>query len=253
LLRRILLEVLLLLNEKTGCEAGFFYKNVVQPSYALELASMTLPLLYTYRRCPYAMRARMALIVSGIAFDAYEISLRDKPTTMLAVSPKGTVPVLVLNNGEVLEESLHIMRWALEQSAAHEWAGAQTLNNQALIALNDGAFKQQLDRYKYPERYVTSEREMHREQAMVGLLAMLERQLTERAYLGGELACAADLAVFPFVRQFRAVDEAWFDAQALPATQKWLQAWLQSTLFERCMKKLPSGKTVEYEFEKCTD
>jgi glutathione S-transferase len=240
-------------SQKTGCEAGFFMKNTVQTSCNLQAISMPLPLLYTYRRCPYAMRARMALIVSGIAFDAHEISLRDKPAAMLAASPKGTVPVLVLSHGEVLEESLQIMRWAFEQGEAHGWAGGQTLNNQALIALNDGAFKQQLDRYKYPERYVTSEREMHREQAVVGLLAMLERQLTERAYLGGKLACAADLAVFPFVRQFRAVEEAWFDAQALPATQKWLQAWLQSTLFERCMKKLPSGKTVEYEFEKCAD
>jgi glutathione S-transferase len=214
---------------------------------------MPAPLLYTYRRCPYAMRARMALIVSGITFDAHEISLRDKPAAMLAVSPKGTVPVLVLSDGEVLEESLHIMRWAFEQGAAQWWAGAQTPSNQRLIALNDGVFKQQLDRYKYPERYVASEREIHREQAKSGLMAMLERQLSQQAYLGGETACAADLAIFPFVRQFRSVDEAWFDAQALPATQKWLQGWLQSALFERCMKKLPSGKVVGYEFENGTD
>jgi glutathione S-transferase len=207
---------------------------------------MSAPLLYTYRRCPYAMRARMALIISGIAFDAHEISLRDKPVAMLAASPKGTVPVLVLNHGEVLEESLHIMRWAFDQGSAYWWIGAQTPNNQALIELNDGAFKQQLDRYKYPERYVANERELHREQAIDGLLTVLERQLSKHAYLGGEVACAADIAIFPFVRQFRAVDEVWFDAQALPATQKWLQNWLQSALFERCMKKLPSGKTVEF-------
>lgn len=202
---------------------------------------MSRPLLYTYRRCPYAMRARMALIGSGRSFDAYEISLRDKPAAMLAASPKGTVPVLVLGSGEVLEESLHIMRWALEQSASNEWwSNAQTPSHQALIALNDGAFKQQLDRYKYPERYLASEREMHRDQAMSGLLQMLEQRLSEQAYLGGEQACATDLAIFPFVRQFRAVDAGWFDAQALPATQKWLQAWLQSELFEKCMTKLPA-------------
>ncbi|TAG25481.1 MAG: glutathione S-transferase [Burkholderiales bacterium] len=205
---------------------------------------MTRPLLYTYRRCPYAMRARMALIVSGIAFDAYEISLRDKPAAMLAASPKGTVPVLVLTSGEVLEESLQIMRWAFEQGFEPWWVGAQTPSNQALIALNDGAFKQQLDRYKYPERYVASEREMHRDQAVRGLLQKLEQRLAADAYLGDATACAADLAIFPFVRQFRAVDEAWFDAQALPATQKWLQNWLQSELFEQCMKKLPTNQHV---------
>lgn len=201
---------------------------------------MTRPLLYTYRRCPYAMRARMALIGSGRSFDAYEISLRDKPAAMLAASPKGTVPVLVLENGEVLEESLHIMRWASEQGANDGWARAQTPGNQSLIALNDGAFKQQLDRYKYPERYVASERDLQRDQAVNGLLHALERRFQSEPYLGGGRACAADLAIFPFVRQFRAVDEKWFDAQALPATQKWLQAWLRSELFEQCMKKVPT-------------
>jgi glutathione S-transferase len=208
---------------------------------------MPRPLLYTYRRCPYAMRARMALIVSGIAFDAYEISLRDKPLAMLAASPKGTVPVLVLQSGEVLEESLHIMRWALEKNdGLHWWAGAQMPISQALITLNDGAFKQQLDHYKYPERYVASEREMYRDQAMSGLLHLLEQRLATQGYLGDGAACATDLAIFPFVRQFRAVDAAWFDAQARPATQKWLQYWLQSELFERCMKKLPSDQAVDF-------
>lgn len=211
---------------------------------------MLRPLLYTYRRCPYAMRARIALIVAGIAFDAFEISLRDKPAAMLAASPKATVPVLVLPNGEVLEESLHIMRWALQQDAGQSvqecWAAAQTPSNQALIALNDGAFKQQLDRYKYPERYVASERDLYRDQAMGSLLSKLEQRLGVEKYLGGASACAADLAIFPFVRQFRAVDAAWFDAQALPATQKWLQDWLESELFEWCMKKLPINQSVAF-------
>ncbi len=204
---------------------------------------MPRPLLYTYRRCPYAMRARMALIISGVAFDAYEISLRDKPAAMLAASPKGTVPVLVLPSGEVIEESLHIMRWAFEQNdPASWWSRAQTLGNQALVALNDGAFKQQLDRYKYPERYIPSERDLHRDQAASGLLQQLKQRLNQEPYLGGNTPCATDLAIFPFMRQFRAVDEHWFDAQDLPATQRWLQAWLQSELFERCIKKFPMGQ-----------
>jgi glutathione S-transferase len=208
---------------------------------------MRRPLLYTYRRCPYAMRARMALIISGMAFDAYEVSLRDKPAKMLAASPKGTVPVLVLPSGEVLEESLHIMRWAFEQSDQLAWwTGAQTRENQALVSLNDGPFKQQLDRYKYPERFNPSERDIQRDQATSGLLQQLEQRLSQELYLGGSSPCATDLAIFPFVRQFRAVDENWFDAQSLPATHRWLLTWLQSELFERCMKKLPSGVSVAY-------
>ena len=207
---------------------------------------MPRPLLYTYRRCPYAMRARMALISAGVAFDAFEISLRDKPAAMLAASPKGTVPVLVLQNGQVLEESLHIVRWAFEQGAQDWWVRAQTPSNQALIAQNDGAFKQQLDRYKYPERYVAGERDAQRDEAISGLLHPLEHRLASQAFLGGREACAADLAIFPFVRQFRAVDATWFDAQRLPATQQWLQNWLQSVRFDQCMKKLPAGNAVAF-------
>ncbi len=204
---------------------------------------MPRPLLYTYRRCPYAMRARMALIVAGVAFDAYEISLRDKPAEMLTASPKGTVPVLILPGGQVLEESLHIMRWAFEQHDPQAmWSRAQTPENQALVALNDGPFKQQLDRYKYPERFKPSERDIQRDQAANGLLHQLEQRLSQETYLGGSNACAIDLAIFPFMRQFRAVDADWFDAQAFPATQQWLLSWLQSELFEACMKKLPSGE-----------
>lgn len=203
---------------------------------------MTIPLLYTYRRCPYAMRARMALIIAGVAFDVYEITWRDKPAAMLAASPKGTVPVLILASGQVIEESLHIMQWAFEQQdSAQWWSEAQTPSNLSLVVLNDGSFKQQLDRYKYPERFNASERDLPRNQAAGGMLHQLEQRLVDAPYLGGITPCAADLAVFPFVRQFRAVDSLWFDAQAWPATQRWLQDWLQSELFETCMKKCPSG------------
>lgn len=205
------------------------------------------PQLYTYRRCPYAMRARMALIEAGVVFDAYEIVLRDKPVAMIAASPKGTVPVMVLPNGEVVEESLHIMRWAFAQhSEAHWWKEAQTPRNQALVALNDGAFKKQLDTYKYPERFELGESMLQRDLAMEDFFLQLEQRLGAQQYLGGSQACAADLAIFPFVRQFRAVNETWFDAQALTATQAWLQVWLESKLFEHCMKKLPSNERVVF-------
>jgi glutathione S-transferase len=147
----------------------------------------------------------------------------------------------------VLEESLHIMRWALAgHDAAGWWSRSQTPGNQALTALNDGPFKQQLDRYKYPEKFDPSERDWQRDQAKGGLLQTLEQRLTAQPYLGGTTPCATDLAIFPFVRQFRAVDADWFDAQALPATQQWLQGWLQSELFGVCMKKLPDGLCVGF-------
>jgi glutathione S-transferase len=208
------------------------------------------PLLYTYRRCPYAMRARMALLRAGVAFDAYEISLKQKPAEMLAISPKGTVPVLQLPDGTMIEESLSIMRWALEAHASGDvkdmWRTAQTPDNLALVALNDGAFKQQLDRYKYPEKFAGSNRDAQRSEAMQGLVSLLEQRLAAAPYLGDAQPCAADLAIFPFIRQFRSVDEAWFDAQELRATQRWLHHWLESELFANCMKKLPTGQCIAF-------
>jgi glutathione S-transferase len=191
------------------------------------------------------MRARMALLQAAIAFDAHEIVLRDKPLEMLALSPKGTVPVLVLPDGRVIEESLEIMRWAFEgRDREGWWRRAQAPGCQALIALNDGPFKRHLDRYKYPERVVNTAPFLHRDQAVVCLLQPLEQRLAAQAYLGGDEPCAADLAIFPFVRQFRAVDPGWFDAQAFDATGQWLQGWLLSAQFKRCMTKLPVGPDV---------
>lgn len=209
--------------------------------------SVSRPLLYTYRRCPYAMRARMALLQASVGFDAYEVVLRDKPREMLEMSPKGTVPVLVLPDGLVIDESLDIMRWAFEGGNQEGWwQRSDTPANRALIALNDGRFKQQLDLYKYPQRAAGTDPTFHRDEALSCLLEVLERQLTISPYLGGREPCATDLALFPFVRQFRAVDPGWFDALPLKATQQWLQGWLQSELFEACMKKVPSGLRVQF-------
>lgn len=208
---------------------------------------MKRPLLFTFRRCPYAMRARMALLVAGVPFDAQEVLLRDKPVELLALSPKATVPVLVLADGAVLDESLDIARWAFEgRDPQGWWLRAASPSNVALVALNDGAFKQQLDRYKYAQRHEGGVGTAARDAALGGLLQSLERRLLGAPFLGGDAACAADLAIFPFVRQFRAVDAAWFDAQALPATQRWLMGWLAAPVFEACMRKLPSG--VRFEF-----
>jgi len=198
-------------------------------------------ILYTYRRCPYAMRARMALLQAGVAYQAHELtSLRDKPEEMLALSPKGTVPVLLLPTGEVLEQSLDIMRWAF--ASAHDadgwWARAQSANNQKLWAVCDADFKHHLDRYKYPQRYSDAlGAQHHASQAVSVLLEPLEVQLKAHAQLGGAKPCAADIGIFPFVRQFAAVDPAWFEALPLPAVKVWLAGWLQSPLFAQAMQK----------------
>ena len=201
------------------------------------------PLLYTYRRCPYAMRARMALLQAGVAYETHEVSLRDKPTAMLALSPKGTVPVLVLSEGQVLEQSMDIMRWAFAQTGDKDswWARAQSEVNQTLLATCEGEFKHHLDRYKYPQRHADGQGlEHHRMQAVTVLLEMLEEQLQHNAQLGGVLPCAADIGIFPFVRQFAAVDPSWFEAWPLPRVKAWLAGWLGNPLFELAMRKLPN-------------
>jgi len=195
------------------------------------------------------MRARMALLQAKVDFQVFEIVLRDKPAELLRLSPKGTVPVLLLPDGQVLDESWDIMRWALEPRD-HEawWHRAQSAENLALLHCNDGDFKHHLDRYKYPERYPeeTAPRDAVRSQAVQALLVPLERRLQSQPCLGGATPCATDLAIFPFVRQFAAVEPRWFDAQELPALKTWLAAWLDSELFAVCMTKLPPQTAVAF-------
>lgn len=214
-----------------------------EPLKAVPLPTVEpLPLLYSYRRCPYAMRARMALLQARVNFQAVEIVLRDKPAELLRLSPKATVPVLLLPDGQVLDESWDIMRWALESRDPDGWwRRAQSPENLALLQCNDGDFKHHLDRYKYPERYPAEARPRDgvRSQAVQALLDPLEQRLQSQRYLGGTTPCATDLAIFPFVRQFAAVEPGWFDEQALPALRAWLAAWLDSELFAICMTKLP--------------
>ena len=208
---------------------------------------MNRPLLYTYRRCPYAMRARMALLIAGVSFDAFEIVLRDKPAQLLRLSPKGTVPVLHCRNGEVLEQSLDIAEWALKPADPQGWwQRAQTPQNLALLAINDGDFKQHLDRYKYPGRFGQSEPHEHRAQAQAALLLPLQQRLDGAAFLGGASPCVTDIALFPFVRQFAAVEPAWFSQLQLPALQGWLSHWLASPLFHACMARLPSQTVTAF-------
>lgn len=199
---------------------------------------MSLPILYSYRRCPYAMRARLALHSAEVETEIREIDLRAKPRHMLRLSPKGTVPVLVLSHGQVIEESLEIMFWALQQHDPGSWLTDQPLCAE-LIAENDGSFKQALDRYKYasrfPERSVASRRLQ-----CEPFLGRLERALEQHAGLLGAHMTLADVALFPFIRQFSMVDSSWFATAPYPRLRRWLERWLQSPLFLAIMHKHPT-------------
>ncbi|MBX7483315.1 glutathione S-transferase [Qipengyuania qiaonensis] len=197
-------------------------------------------ILYSFRRCPYAMRARMALSVSGARHEHREVVLRDKPVQMLEASPKGTVPVLVTDDGQVIEESLDIMRWALALHDPENWLQH---DDAALVERNDGSFKHHLDRYKYSTRYANADPEEHRGAAL-RILGHLEQRLTESAYLCADKRGFADIAIFPFIRQFANADREWFDAQELPKLQDWLADLVGSDLFERVMQKHPQWKAA---------
>ena len=184
----------------------------------------------------------MALLQAGRDFEAVEVRLRDKPADLLALSPKATVPVLHLPDGGLLEESWDIMRWALAAPDAQGvWARAQSPSNLDLLHRNDGDFKHHLDRWKYPQRYPSEALppEAHRDRAVEVLLKPLEARLCSAAFLGGGTPCATDWALLPFVRQFAAVEPAWFETLDLPALRSWLNAWLGHPLFAACMLKLP--------------
>lgn len=198
-----------------------------------------LPILYSYRRCPYAMRARLAIFVANIAVEIREISLRDKPAHLLEVSPKGTVPVLVLQPDVVIEQSLDIMYWALQQYDSQDWLDADFGKMQALITENDTHFKEALNRYKYPERYPQLTQTHYRQQGEI-FLQRLELLLNQQTYLLKNTASLADMAIFPFVRQFAAVDLVWFESSSYSKLRTWLNDLINSELFERVMKKQPT-------------
>ena len=203
-------------------------------------ASAGLSILYAFRRCPYAIRARMAVLQAGVSVELREVVLRDKPPAMLAASPKGTVPVLVLPDGRVIDESLGIMRWALLQSDPQGWLHHDaSADLQALVALNDGPFKRALDAYKYPERHPEQDAAAHRAQGEALLVSLLEEYLAAQPFLAGASAGWCDVAIFPFVRQWAAVDAAWFQASRWCGVRRWLDGWLNDPLFEQAMVKLP--------------
>ncbi|MGB0262069.1 MAG: glutathione S-transferase [Henriciella sp.] len=207
------------------------------------------PVLYSFRRCPYAMRARMALAISGQKCRLREIILRDKPEEMLAASPKGTVPVLVLPNGHCLDESLDIVNWALDKNDPENWRGTTTAHANeiaALVKTFDTGFKHHLDRYKYASRYADADASYHRGEA-VPYLEDLQCRLQTNQFLFGPQKGLADITIFPFVRQFSIADPNWFRDQPWADLHTWLDSLIDSDLFRAIMVKYPVWSTGDPE------
>lgn len=207
------------------------------------MLDIALPVLYTFRRCPYAMRARLALQVSQVAYEHREIVLKNKPAHMLALSPKGTVPVLWLSDAlgdRVLDQSLDIMLWALAQHDPLGWLPAspeEMTSALAWIAQSDGDFKQNLDRYKYPLRFDLENGIGHRDLGSV-FLWQINTHLQEHKFLNGTYWGLTDAALAPFVRQFAHVDPPWFCAQDWSALRVWLENFENSPEFLKAMQKV---------------
>ena len=204
------------------------------------------PILYSFRRCPYAMRARMAIWVAGQWVTLREVVLREKPPSLLTYSPKGTVPVLVLPDGTVIDESLGVMRWALAQADPEDWLRGAELHGEMeqWVADNDGGFKFHLDRYKYATRYDGVDAVEHREEAEA-FLARLDEKLRDQEWMYGSTPSYADIAIAPFIRQFANTDRSWFEATPYARLQAWLIRFLALPVFAHVMAKYPTWREGE--------
>ena len=204
--------------------------------------TQTHPVLYSFRRCPYAMRARLAIQAAGFQCELREIVLRDKAPELLETSPKGTVPVLVLPDGFVLEESLEIMLYVLGKRDPDSWLPEDDNRGavMALIAENDGPFKTHLDRTKYANRFAAKGEQVDLETERAGAMTFLKKLddvLAEQVFLGGSQANLADMAILPFVRQFAHIDIDWFRGQRIENVCRWLDAFLSGGQFKSIMTK----------------
>lgn len=196
-----------------------------------------MPVLYSFRRCPYAMRARMALYCADIAVELREVDLKNKPAEMLEASPKGTVPVLVLNDGTVIEESLDIVNWAVDQNDPKGWKDTpDDIMDRYAHEMAD-VFIPNLNAYKYPDRYENVKPDISYQVCKNYLEQMNATLVKNSGYLGGHKMSKADIVVFPFIRQFRIVDEDDFDRMALPALHRWFSEFWRSDIFNNVMEK----------------
>jgi len=197
------------------------------------------PILYSFRRCPYAIRARMFLSYMEVSVELREVLLNERPQSLYKISSKGTVPVLLLKDGKVLDESLDIMRWAIKQGEQKLYEDKLKEQNQ-LIKYNDTKFKYWLDKYKYHVRYLEHSREYYQRKCSK-TLAEYDMRLRENEYLMGDRIRLADIAIFPFIRQCANVDQNWFNNK-YPNLNRWLEIWKQSRLFKSVMMKYNQWK-----------
>tara|TARA_Y100001970_G_scaffold7723_1_gene8847 strand:- start:200 stop:853 length:654 start_codon:yes stop_codon:yes gene_type:complete len=196
-----------------------------------------LPILYSFRRCPYAMRARMAIHISSQKCEIREVLLRDKPPSMLEYSSKGTVPVLVLQSGEVIDESLDVIDWALNLNDPNNWLRSkENEETKKLIEINDGEFKHHLDRYKYSKRYDNEDPEFHKKKCLK-FIESVNNELSNSKYIFDDNISYADIVLLPFMRQFRIADMEWFDSLPYDNLKEWLSSFLNSPLLNSIMKK----------------
>ena len=196
-----------------------------------------LPILYSFRRCPYAMRARMAIHISGQKCELREVLLRDKPPSMLEYSAKGTVPVLILQDGKVIDESLDVIDWALNLNDPDDWQRSKDKEKtKELIKINDGEFKYHLDRYKYSKRYDNEDPEFHRKKCLK-FIESINNELNNSEYIFDDNISYADIVLLPFIRQFRIADIEWFDSLPYDNLKRWLSSFLGSSLLNSIMKK----------------
>lgn len=200
--------------------------------------TVSLHRLYSFRRCPYAMRARLGIVFAELQVELREIVLRNKPAQMLEISPKGTVPVLQLagSDGRVIEESREILEWALAQNDPQGLLNTDLASASALIEQNDNEFKHWLDRYKYADRYPEFTQLEYRKKGEV-FLQMLDELLGKNTYLLGDNISIADIGIMPFVRQFAHVDREVFYGLPYPHLQQWLKDWLEHPAFLQIMVK----------------
>ena len=196
-----------------------------------------LPILYSFRRCPYAMRARMAIHISSQKCEIREVLLRDKPPSMLEYSSKGTVPVLVLQSGEVIDESLDVIDWALNLNDPDNWQRSKdNEKTKELIKINDGEFKHHLDRYKYSKRYDNEDPEFHRKKCL-SFIEKVNSELQNSKYIFDDAISYIDISLLPFIRQFRIADNEWFDELPFENVKSWLSNFLNSELLKFIMYK----------------
>ncbi|MDX8398418.1 MAG: glutathione S-transferase [Mariprofundaceae bacterium] len=194
---------------------------------------MPYPILYSFRRCPYAIRARLAIAYSAVPVALREVELKNKPAALLQASPKATVPVLLCNSGNIIDESRDIMLWALKQNDPKHWLN--TIDH-PLIDENDNHFKTYLDHYKYADRFPDHPQAYYRQQCEL-FLNKLEKLLANSAFIQGNTLSYADTAIFPFIRQFSLIEPYWFKQASYPYLQTWLEVQLTSTLFANVMQK----------------